>query len=290
MTGPATGHPSCTRGDGCRSGPGGLGLRGRGLRRRGLCGRDPGGERGALGREAVRLGHERGPILLHRGERVRLVPLDCEERVPAGDDLVARRALLLGASGDEGLRARRGAARLFGRGARARELGPRVRKGRGDSLVLAPDPVQEVVVVEQVRERLRAEREADDVGVVGLVDGPEMTLEHGESPLVLTPEHDEARGLDGDLALEHGEVRPLGREGRLERVETCLLGGNHGLGGPHPGAEAAQLRRQRALGLRGRYRSVAELIDPRVEARLLRAGIAGSGADPEDGCDASTGR
>ena len=116
---------------------------------------------------------------------------------------------------------------------------------------------------------LRAEREADQVGVVGLVDGPQMALEHAERLLVLTPEDGEARGLrrrSSARATRGGPARPRGTP-RARRAG--LLGGDRRLGVPHPGVEAAQLRRQHALRLRRLVRPVAQIADPGVDARLV---------------------
>ena len=265
MTGPATGQPSAPLEAG----------------RRGLDGRSAAtappagaaawaaailrGERRALGGEAVRLGDERRPDPPSPRRAPAPCPARCDERVAARDDPVARLRAAPRSGRRSAPRARRVAASPVRSSPRVRSSSCRAwSSARGDPLVLAPDPVQQVVVVEQLRERLGAEREADDVGVLGLVDRPQMALEHARARTSYWRcRTSEARRLARrSSSRAPASLRPLRREGGLERLEPSLLGGDRRLGA------RARGRRSRSAPSTARPRTaspvgpVAQLADP----------------------------
>ena len=161
------------------------------------------------------------------------------------------------------------------------EIAPGTVERAGDPLVLLPDPVQELEVVEQVRERGRAEREGDEVRRVGLVDLPHTLLEHRGARRRTAASSTTSRALlAAILCSSAARRRPLRRRGASS---TIAAPARRSPPRPRPAHERrALLARVVSTPLpasparpgRGGRR-------PRVEPGLIGAGIARSDAREE---------
>src|SRR5438876_2731763 len=142
-------------------------------------------ERRALGLEGVHLGEVARARFPDVRECARLQLLRRGQRIPTRDELVANPARFLGPGGDDPNRRRREPLRLDRRAPLGCRLRLRETNVAGDMLVLEPDPTQEVVVVDELREALRRDQERQQVRRVLHVDRPYPRLEDGDSLRVL---------------------------------------------------------------------------------------------------------
>ena len=148
-----------------------------------------------------------------------------------------------------------------------------------------PDPAEQVEVVDEVGKRRRAEHEREDVGPVGHVQVAHPALETPEGDVVLPAQPRQPCRLRGDRPLERRETRARARERAFEHRQTGLLGVDPRLEVADLLGDGAELAGQHAGLVLLRCCLPTQPAEPGVDASLVRAGIADSGAGGEEGCE-----
>ena len=138
-----------------------------------------------------------------------------------------------------------------------------------DPSVLEADPLEELVVVDEVVEARRGDEEREDVRGLLDVDRAHARLEDGDGLRVLGLELPQAARLLAQALREALEARLLGRELGLELLERALGLVDGGLRGLELRDDRRELRREHALALLRRVDLGLERGDPRVDRGLL---------------------
>ena len=270
VTGPATGQPSCPLELAAGAAAPVAGALAAALGRGDAC-----RERSTSSGEALRLGDEGGAILPHLRERARLRTLGGGERVVGGHHPVPSSP----AAPPYGRRSAPPTERLHpvppSSSRVSVELDPCVIERAGDALVLAPDAIQQLAGcragrrTRSSRARRRSYRAESDSYIMR-----SRFSSTASAAAYCRSKDGEACRLVGDLLLQAGEAHALGGERRFQGSQTRLLGSYRLLCGPHPGVQAAHLRRQQPFRSDRLARPAPQVADARVESRLLGSRIA----------------
>ncbi len=186
---------------------------------------------------------------------------------------IADCARLLGPGRDDGDGRRGLCARLHGRPALRRGAFLRLLHLTRDPPVLGSDALDELVVVDDLREARRRDDEGERVGLLADVRVTHALLEHGDDPGVLALEADETPGLLLEKDRELLEPRALFRELRLEVVETRLRGIDGRLRGAQLVDDGGQLGGQHTFLLLRGFDLAAQLRNACIDALLLRPDV-----------------
>ena len=177
-------------------------------------------------------------------------------------------ARLVSSSRDERDGGFRQATGLARRAALSGRLRLRLPHLTSDPLVLEPDPVHEVDVVDELRKARDGDEDGQHVWRLGHVHRTHALLEHLHDTPVLGLETGESGRLDPKLRAQLEQTRPLRGELSVEAVEVALRLVHRRLRRPQRARDLRELRREDPFALLRRADLVLERRDARVDPGL----------------------